>query len=164
MHNLSKLWNYYDLLFQTILDTKNNDPLFCSYYQYVFTVPIYNISLLFKFGQFFSDNNLFKKTNNFNNLRINNFNNKNKNKLFIDYLNYYSIFFINIVFSQNNPLPNISDNLFLLFINDIEKYINKRIDLFNKYYSKKLKLNSSLLMLIPLLNNLILIINILGTH
>lgn len=137
MHNLSKLWNFYDLLFQNILDTKNNDPLFCSYYQYVFTVSIYNISLLFKFGKFFSDNNLFKKTNNFNNLRINNFNNKNKNKLFIDYLNYYSIFFINIIFSKNNPLPNINDKLFLLFFNDIEKYINKRINLFNKYYSKK---------------------------
>jgi hypothetical protein len=136
MHNLSLLWNFYDFLFQTILDTKNNDPLFCSYYQYVFTVPIYNISLLFKYGQFFTDNGLFKKTSNFFKLRNINIHSHNKNKQYIDYLNYYSIFFINKVFSINNPLPNINEK-FLFFLNDIEKYIDKRINLFNKYYSKE---------------------------
>lgn len=137
MHNLSLLWNFYDSLFETILNTKNNDPLFCSYYQYVFTVPIYNISLLFKYGQFFTDNGLFKKTSNFSTLRniCINLSRNNKNDNFLNYLNYYSIYFINTVFSQNNPLPNIDDN-FINFMNDIENYINNRISKFKKYYSK----------------------------
>lgn len=131
MHNLSPLWNYYDSLFQNILNTKNNDPLFCSYYQYVFTVCIYNISLLFQNGKFFSDNGLFKFTDNFKNLRTLSLN----STIFISYLDYFSIYFFNNLFNQNNPLPSVNSD-FLLFINDVEIYINSRKNLFNQYYSK----------------------------
>jgi hypothetical protein len=130
MHNLSPIWNYYDSLFQNFLMTKNNDPLFCSYYQYVFTVCIYNISLLFKNGKFFGDNGLFKFTNNFKNLR-----NKKSVSLFQSYLDYFSIYFFNVIFNQSNSLPAI-DNDFLAFMNDIKIYINSRKSLFYQYYSK----------------------------